>query len=434
MKAFNPAVIKKYFSSGVRRAPFYLLFLPLYALSFLFPRDPRLWVFGALDGRGYTGNTRMLASYVKRRHPEIRVVWLASDAEVCRKMRQLGLRCFFKYSLKGFWVSLRARVYFVTHHLFDVNPFVSGGAEVVQCWHGIPLKKIDFDTLKPGLYTRFLLAREPLGALFRRAHTFQKAWILATSEETARTLGSGFRAPRERIWITGYPRNDALFASFPMLEEEKSLAEEIEAFKKQHPGVWVGLYAPTFRWRGGGVVERVLRDEAAWRRLDAAMKEANLLLYIKLHPWEADKIEPIRRRISGSLKRVRFFPTEDPYPLLRHFNFLSTDYSSIFFDYLLLDRPIVFFPFDLETFLRNSRALHYPYDEVTPGPKARDFEEWLLQLSRVREEGPRWGETRRALREQFFAFSDGESSKRVVARVFQLLGLERGADLTGDAR
>ncbi len=119
---------------------------------------------------------------------------------------------------------------------------------------------------------------------------------------------------------------------------------------------------------------------------------------------------------------------------MRHFDFLSTDYSSIFFDYLLLDRPIVYFPFDLETFVRNSRALHYPYGEVTPSPKAWDFEEWLLQLSCVREEGPRWAEARRALRERFFAFSDGESSKRVVARVFRLLGLDHGADLTGDAR
>jgi len=211
VKAFNPAVIKKYLGSGLRRAPFYLLFLPLYALSFLFPRDPRLWVFGALDGRGYTGNTRMLTSYVQQKRSETRALWHALDPEVCSKMRQLALRSFSEHSLKGFWVLLRIRVYFVTHHLLGVKPFVSGGAEGVQHWHGIPLKKIGSDTLKPGLYMRFLLAREPPGALFRRAHTFQKAWILATLEETARTLCSGYQAPRERVWITGYPRSDALF-------------------------------------------------------------------------------------------------------------------------------------------------------------------------------------------------------------------------------
>ena len=91
------------------------------------PRDPRLWVFGAQDGRGHAGNTRYLAGYVKAHHPEIRVVWLAASREVCRRVRALGLECHGRFSLKGFALAARAGVFFVTHHLFDVNPYVSGG-------------------------------------------------------------------------------------------------------------------------------------------------------------------------------------------------------------------------------------------------------------------------------------------------------------------
>ncbi len=420
---FDPAVLKRYLGSGLRRGPFYFFLLPLYFLSFLVPRNPRLWIFGALDGRGYTGNTRALASYVRARVPEVRAVWLASSREVCARMRELGLECYGKYSPMGFWLSARAKVLFVTHHLFDVNPFTSGGAEVVQTWHGVPLKKIDFDTIESGVYRRFLLAWEPFGVLYRRAHTFRRAWVLATSEETARTLGSGFLVPKERIWITGYPRNDYLFDSgLPLLEEEARLAREIEELRARFPGAWVGLYAPTFRWRGGGVVERVLGSADRWRTLDETLEEANLFLYIKLHPWEAEKTAPVRAEFGTRLRRVRFFSTEDPYPLLSRFDFLSTDYSSIYFDYLLLDRPLVFFPFDLEDFTRHSRALHYPYDEVTPGPKARDFAGWLDALARVREEAGRWREERARVRERFFAHRDGRSSERVVERVLRLLG------------
>ncbi len=422
--AYNPSITRKFLAAGLRRGALYLLMLPVYAASHLAPRDPQLWAFGSDDGRTFGGNARYLADYVKRKLPGVRPVWFATTPQACQSAREAGLSCVHPYSPKGMAVALRAGAYFITHHLFDVNPYLSGGAEVVQLWHGIPLKKIDFDTIEDGFFKRFLLAKEPLGALYRRAHTFQKARVVATSEETARLFESGFLVPRERIWITGYPRTDPLFKNdFTLLERERRLQAEIEEHRGRHPDIQIGLYAPTFRWRGEGPVEVFLGDREKMRRLDAALEAANLGLYVKLHPWEAEKLKEAWP--EEGYRRIWAWPEGlgDPHALLGAFDFMVTDYSSIYIDYLLTGRPLVFFPFDLEEFKKNSRDLNYPYEEVTPGPKALDFPEFLARLSGLREEAPRFAAEREALKRRFYAHADGESSRRVAEATLKLLKL-----------
>ena len=421
----NAAIARRFFLSGLRRGLGYALMLPLYALSHLAPRDPRLWAFGADDGRTFGGNARYLADYVKRKVPEVRPVWFATTRRACQDAEEAGLSCVHPYSPKGMAVALRAGAYFITHHLFDVNPYLSGGAEVVQLWHGIPLKKIEFATLPDSFYRRFLLAREPFGALFRRAHTFQRAHVVATSEETARLFEESFLTPRERIWITGYPRTDPLFRrDFTLLAAEKRFLAGLERERERFPGVRLGLYAPTFRWRGEGPVEYFLSNPERMARLEEVLEAANLMLWVKLHPWEAERLRAAWP--EGGFRRVRPWPREvvDPHALLGAFDFLVTDYSSIFFDYLLTDRPIVFFAYDLEAYQRGSRELNYRYEEVTPGPRPRDFDAFLGTLGELFARDALWARERAALKERFFAYQDGESSARVVAKVAALLGLE----------
>jgi len=429
----NTAILRRFLLSGLRRALLYGLMLPIYAASWLFPRDPRVWAFGADDGQTFGGNARYLADFVQRKLPQVRAVWFASRREACQNARAAGLECVHPYSLKGIYWALKAKVYFITHHLFDVNPYVSGGAEVVQLWHGLPLKKIEFDTVEEGPYRRFLLAQEPFGALYRRAHTFQKAWVVATSEETAKLFQSSFLVPRDRIWITGYPRTDPLFdPHFTRLPEEESFLNQLETLKAKFPGARLGLYAPTFRWMGEGPVEYFLADRGRMAKLEAVLEAANLLLWVKLHPWEAERLQAAWP--ASGYRRVFAWPLgiKDPYAVLNGFDFLVTDYSSIYFDYLLTDRPMVFFAYDLEQYQKQSRELNFRYEEVTPGPRPKDFNAFLQVLSRLFEEDRRWQPERRRLRERFFAYRDGKSSARVAGRVLEVLGLEDLGDFFGD--
>ena len=70
----------------------------------------------------------------------------------------------------------------------------------------------------------------------------------------------------------------------------------------------------------------------------------------------------------------------DMYPLFAKVDLLVTDYSSIFFDFLLTNKPVLFFPYDKVTYLTKDRSMYDDYDLVTPGYKAYNFEELYTKL------------------------------------------------------
>ena len=72
----------------------------------------------------------------------------------------------------------------------------------------------------------------------------------------------------------------------------------------------------------------------------------------------------------------------DIYPFLTFTDFLITDYSSIYFDYLMLNREIIFIPYDFENYTKN-RELYFSYETITPGVKYSNFTDFISHLSSI---------------------------------------------------
>jgi CDP-glycerol glycerophosphotransferase (TagB/SpsB family) len=105
----------------------------------------------------------------------------------------------------------------------------------------------------------------------------------------------------------------------------------------------------------------------------------------------------------------------DIYPLLREVDILITDYSSIYFDYLLLDRPVIFYPYDLLSYVADDRNLLFDYEAMTPGPKAFDFESLLSTLSGIlQDEKDEWKADRRRVLDLAFDDHDCFSTQRIL--------------------
>jgi CDP-glycerol glycerophosphotransferase (TagB/SpsB family) len=85
----------------------------------------------------------------------------------------------------------------------------------------------------------------------------------------------------------------------------------------------------------------------------------------------------------------------------------------------LLDRPIIFTPFDLEDYLKNDRELYYPYEDVTPGPIANNWSEVMKYIEEAIKYPDKYREQRQKVRDLFFQYVDGNSSKRVVDAIYQ---------------
>jgi CDP-glycerol glycerophosphotransferase (TagB/SpsB family) len=100
----------------------------------------------------------------------------------------------------------------------------------------------------------------------------------------------------------------------------------------------------------------------------------------------------------------------DFYPLLPLTHLLITDYSSIFFDYVLLNKPIIFSPLEMPA---SERQFYYGYDRVTPGPKAENWNEVIEYIEEAVINPRKYEKERMVCRDTFNAFCDANSCNRI---------------------
>ena len=370
-------------------------------------RDESCWLFGARLGRGYADNSRYLFEYVVEERPDVRAVWLSKDPETVANVRDRGYEAYHARSLRGRWLALRAGCVVVSHGLRDVSLALTGGAFVANCWHGVPLKTVGFDAE---------MRHQPW--LCRRAHRYVVArydLVVSPSPMAVHEMATGLGVPRDRVRVLPYPRFDPLVApdSASSASAARALvggdvpeggAVDVAAVADGGPLVF---YLPTFRERGADLGERV--DFAA---LDRLLAEQGARLVVKPHPNE-------RLSLPAGLDRVTALDAlDDLSTALPAADVLVTDYSSVFVDHLLLDRPQVFYAPDLADY-RARRGFYFDYETLVPGPVARDTDALVAALARALSDDPA-AVRRRALREAFLT----ETGERPSARVFAAIRAE----------
>ena len=358
---------------------------PLYLITRRTPRDPNLWVLGAWFGKEYADNPRYLAEYIRREHPDVKCVWLCTSVEAARLARSHGLPAFHIFGLRGYWYTMRASVAFTCTGRFDINYFVRPPV-VINLWHGIPLKKVaaDDDITNIPLGKRLVFKVFPYFASLDLP-------VTVSSEREATVMSSAFRIPRSKVFVTGSPRNDVLTRR-PM----------------RRAGIKIA-YLPTHRGEGAVDIHPLsdLDIDAAEKVLAALDAE----LLIKVHHYHADHfsmIESDRVHLVGGPDIGH-----DTYGFLDDVDVLITDYSSVYLDFLLTDRPVVFAPFDIESYTVEDRRFNWPYESVTPGPKCSTWAEVFDAISGLARGFDDWVEARARVRSLFHEHENGGNSARV---------------------
>jgi CDP-glycerol glycerophosphotransferase (TagB/SpsB family) len=389
----------------------------LVVVSLVVPRSKRIWAFGSWYGGRFADNPKYFVLHCASREREsVHAVWLSMSSTVVRRIRALGFPAYHRLSPSGLWYALRAGVYIFDCRVMDVSSVASSGALKVNLWHGVPLKMIERDIPQ----SNNALAQANHGSpLVRAANKVLRPqlsekydYILGTSRATCERFARAFGVQTQQVINGGYPRTDVLLsrddeARFRMPEEERVIAQ-CRAYARE--GVRVMLYMPTFRdWRNDA--DRVIPID--WSALDEALQAHGGALFCKLHPNDQARLPDL-----AGASRIHLIPSSvDPYPILKHTDALISDYSSIFFDYLLLDRPLVFYPYDLDDYRKYSRALYDDYDTVTPGPKATDaagLQRTLTSLlASYDEQAERYAAERAAVRSRFYEHVDDRASARL---------------------
>lgn len=396
-----------------------IFLFPVYWLSFLMPRDKHIWLFGSTFGRRFADSPRYLYLYLSQNKEEtikgkvLRPIWISHNQTIIKTLRQQGYEAYDHRSLKGIWYCLRGGAYFYDNYPKDISQWLSGGAMKVNLWHGAPLKKIQMDNRNDKV--RYPDRKIDKFRYFIRRFTDEKPshYVISPSEFFKPIFSSAFAT--QKVLTVGFPRNDVFTGDKIqnlLLDCEKDSYEKIRELKKEKK---IFLYMPTFRDS-----EKMFFDVMQTEGFQEFLKERNYLFCTKLHC--KSKLRAEFERIAGE-NVILIEPNADPYVYIGLSDVLVTDYSSIFFDYLLTGKPILFFCYDLEVYLSQSREMYFDYESMTPGRKA-DTQSALEELMRSVEEDwqtPELKEKSRMVREKVFEDFGVDACERIKNAVSAVL-------------
>ncbi|MFH1825938.1 MAG: CDP-glycerol glycerophosphotransferase family protein [bacterium] len=354
-------------------------------------KTKQIWVFGAWLGLRYADNPKYMFEYVNANCPEVRAVWITRKFALVQEIRRLGYECYYAFDPRAIYLYRKANLAFISHAKdWDLVPYFSSKKiKFVQLYHGLPLKMIELD--------------ESPQQIGKKDFAKEFALIIATSKETRKVFSSAYRVPESMVKITGYPRTDIMLSGNQ---------------KAKGKGLVKGIYVPTFRGQLGQKTEVFERFGFSAAEVDRFLAARGVQLDLHFHPANQPP-----ERVLADLEQAKNIKIINPPDLSRHlseYDFMISDYSGIYFDYLLLNRPVIFAPFDYNKYVGKDKKLYYKYDEITAGPKAYSWDEVLKFIGQIVQGQDSYAEARKAICERFHHYRDGKSCERVLAEVSRL--------------
>lgn len=352
---------------------------PVFLLSKLIPKNKRLYIYGSSLGWHFADNSKYLFLYASENVNSINSVFISKELSVVKHLHRNGLNAKYLYSLDGVITVLRAKKAFISHSSEDIHPVLLGGAETIQLWHGSPLKKICYDAdfknnnANAKIFNRIKLLLFKLMPYIYIATYCNR--IIVASRYVVKHFQTALLKSEQQILALGQPRNDCLENNYFL--DENLFPEKLYLDSLKESSDYIISWLPTHRLHSSINILKLFDDYSFDN-----MKFRNLLehyhakLIIKPHFIENHVVY----NKFANCKNIIIYEHIDPYPLMRYTDVLITDYSSIFFDYLLLNRPVIFTPFDYKDYLTNNATLYYEYNQVTPGPKCSDWKEVFKHL------------------------------------------------------
>lgn len=332
-------------------------------ISLCIPRKKEIVIFGSWFGEKFSDNSKYL--YLECiNDPEIRPIWISKNDEVINMLVEKGYEAYKWNTIKAIFYQLIGKYYFTTTGQKDVQHYLMGGATHIELWHGVPLKKIMYDNnfyKDPNKY--ILKIKESINYIFNK-----KYYVASSSEEISKIYSSAFRVPYSNILQFGQPRNDIFY------KDEIELDESYKYLKEKK----IILYMPTHR--NMGKVKIDVNSLFDLNKLNSLCKENDYIFLIKKHFYHRDEVEKL-----GDYENIIDITDKDidSQLLLKYTDILITDYSSCYIDYLLLNKPVIFYNFDFDNYILNDREMYFDYEAVTPGAKVTTKDEIYNEIQKL---------------------------------------------------
>ncbi len=378
-----------------------ILYLFLY---WIVPTDKKTIIFESNLGKNYTGNPK--AIYEKMVEDKLdekyTCIWILNDTNIsipgnCIKVKKMRFLYLYYLNRASFWVFDTRQPLFVKK---------KRKTTYVQTWHGTPLKRLalDMETINMGGEKDIELYKDR----FRRS---VKRWdfLLSQNNYSTNIFKRAFAFDKEILEL-GYPRNDKLvnfdFNNINLLKEKLGLPTD----KK------VILYAPT--WRDNAYYEKgkyKFESNIDLKYMYEQLGEEYIIIN-KAHYLVVDNLD------SEGLNDFvyTFSNNQDITDLYLVSDILITDYSSVMFDFSVLNRPMIFYVYDIEMYGNDLRGFYFDLKEEAPGPLVKTTRDLVSEVKKISDGyNENYNEKYAKFREKYNYLDKGNSSKEFINRFFK---------------
>ena len=403
----------------IEKLKLFLFFIPkrlLRLVSYLYPRNKKIWLFSSWNGNAFADNAKYFFLYTIKNQKEIDAVWFTKNLDTKNEVESYGGRCVLWPSFEAFSYLLRTGVFISTHLSYDFIPELMGGAKHIELFHAsFPLKKMGYDV--DSFYSTNILKR--MKNLLFQPFLYEKAnFCISSSDVTQKIFSSCLQMPTKNFWQVGFPRIDSLLLTNDYILQMEAKIETLFNLKNYRHFFY---FVPTFRNDSNFSFFNYLFSE---KLLTDFLDEVDGIFIIRLHPFDLKKEARLK---NFTHKRIIFenHKLSDPYPLLRKADVLITDFSSIFADYLLLNRPMIFAKFGYEDYMKKERNLYWNYEDVTPGTKVSNWPELITSLRTITQNSnlDEYEQPRQKLKELIFSDNlsnvNEEIFKKITSNIFK---------------
>lgn len=379
----------------------------LYKLTYRFISiDDKLVIFISFHGRGYSDNPRAIYEQMKKdeRFKDYRFIWFIKNHK--KKDIQIdGAEIKEYFSLPYFYYMSKAK-YWIINCKMPTYICKKENQVYLQTWHGTPLKRLAHDIIAPedATFYRSGVSFEQMTRSYD-IDVERYNYMISPNAFCTEVFQTSFRINRKRLIETGYPRNDFI---------TNATEDDIRNLKLKYNlplDKTIVLYAPTWRdnsYVASGYTFELEADFHKWKEI---LGDDYIVVfkphYLIINKYENDdSLTDFLYSMKAEAEINELYVLSD---------ILITDYSSVFFDYAVLNRPIYFYMYDLEQYKGELRGFYLDIYTELPGKIYEDESNLLLD---IKNQVYNYSHLE-TFNQRFSAWQTGDCAKKVIDIVFK---------------
>lgn len=367
--------------------------------------DNKVIIFCSFDGKSYSCSPKAIYEYMiqHEKYKEFKFVWAFKEVEKYSFLKANRNTIIVKINSREYQKYLAISKYWIFNYKIPDYLYPKKNQVFMQCWHGTPLKRLGCDLLH---FDNVLNTIKEMKKRYK-VEASKFTYFLSPSKFASEKFISAWNLSeigKENIIIEkGYPRNDFLF---------NYTQEDVQKIKKklgiENDNRKIILYAPTYRSnQHDAEIGYTYKEEIDFEQLKEKIGKDYIILF-RAHYFVANNFD--FEKYKGFVFDVS--KADDINELYIISDLLITDYSSVFFDYANLKRPIIFYMYDLEHYRDKSNGFYIDLDEL-PGKIVTTQSKLEEEIQKI-DQNNIYNEKYKEFNNKYNYLDDGHATERVV--------------------